>query len=318
LQRGDAVDRHRVRLQIRIGAARGEQALVGEALEGLVHALGGLSGGVEEFDAGAVGVFLLLALIGQQRALDHRLRCGDRRGAGAGEAVAAAAAAGTGGECADAEQHRDDHLGLGLRQLLAHLGEMAAGQMAGFVCQHADDLVRCLRLQQRTVVDEDATAVSNERVERAVVDDDDLDILLLQTGGAQDRPGVFAQQLLGLGVAQHRRSLLLGPRGDDGADRKCDRGQQRGQLERSGAKRGADQHRAIYRRWPAPSRQTPTVVPGGFGALRSLLFLQFFFTRTGCSLGVFTGPESVIRSHRMRPVWGGGRYGNPNSAAAVQ
>ena len=33
-------------------------------------------------------------------------------------------------------------LGLRLRQLLAQLGQMAAGEMAGLVRHHADDLVR--------------------------------------------------------------------------------------------------------------------------------------------------------------------------------
>ena len=46
----------------------------------------------------------------------------------------------------------------------------------------------------------------HEGVERAVVDDDDLDVLLREAGGAQDRLGVFAQQLLDLGVAQDRRA----------------------------------------------------------------------------------------------------------------
>ena len=103
---------------------------------------------------------------------------------------------------AGAEQHGDDHLGLRLRQLLAHLGEMAARQMAGLVREHPDDLVRSLRFHQRAVVHEDAAAVGDEGVETAVVDDDDLDVLLFQARGAQDRPCIVAQQLLDLGVAQ--------------------------------------------------------------------------------------------------------------------
>ena len=61
----------------------------------------------------------------------------------------------------------------------------------------------------RAVIDEDAAAVGDEGVERRIVDDDDLDVLLLEAGGAQDRPRVVAQQLLGLGVAQDRRAFLL-------------------------------------------------------------------------------------------------------------
>ena len=60
----------------------------------------------------------------------------------------------------------------------------------------------------RAVIHEDAAAVRDEGVEDAVVDDHDLDVLLFEARGAQDRPGVVAQQLLGLGVAEDRRALF--------------------------------------------------------------------------------------------------------------
>ena len=110
---------------------------------------------------------------------------------------------------AGAEQHGDDHLGLRLRQLLAHLGEVAARQMAGLVREHTDDLVGSLRFHQRAIVHEDAAAVGDEGVKTAVVDDDDLDVLFLQARGAQDRAGIVAQQLLDFGVAQQPRTLVL-------------------------------------------------------------------------------------------------------------
>ena len=96
--------------------------------------------------------------------------------------------------------------GLRRRELLAQARQMAAGDVAGFVREHADDLVRRLRVHQRAGIDEDAPAVRHEGVERAVVDDDDLDVLLREAGGAQDRLGVVAQQLLDLGVADDRRA----------------------------------------------------------------------------------------------------------------
>ena len=46
-------------------------------------------------------------------------------------------------------------------------------------------------------------------LKRAVVDDDDLDVLLGKPGGAQDRLGVFAQELLDLGVANQRQALRV-------------------------------------------------------------------------------------------------------------
>ena len=82
---------------------------------------------------------------------------------------------------------------------------MTAGDVAGFVREHADHLVRRVRLHQRAGIDEDAPAVGDERVEGALVDDHDLDVLLRQAGRLQDRLGVFAQQLLDLGVADDRR-----------------------------------------------------------------------------------------------------------------
>ncbi len=125
---------------------------------------------------------------------------------GADLADALAAGARTGDHRADAEQQGDDRLRLRGGQLLAQARKMAAGDMAGLVGQHADDLVRRLRLHQRAGIDEDAPPVHHEGVEGALVDDDDLDVLLRQSGGAQDRLGIVAQQLLDLGVADDRHA----------------------------------------------------------------------------------------------------------------
>ena len=223
LERGDAFGRHRMRLHVGVGAVRGEQAVIGEPLEGFVHALRRLAGGVEELHRGAIGVFLLLALIGQQRAADDFLRRADRGRAGIDQAIVAAAAFGARHHRAGTDQHGDDHLGLCPCQLLMHLGEMAAGEMAGFMRQHPDDLVRCLGLHQGAVVHENAVAVGDEGVEGAVIDDHNLDVLLLKARGAQDRPGVVAQQLLALGITEDLRPVsLLGE------------GRQRGHGERRG------------------------------------------------------------------------------------
>ena len=64
---------------------------------------------------------------------------------------------------------------------------MAAGEMAGLVREHADDLVRRLGVEQRAGIDEDVAAVHDEGVEGAVVEDDDLDVLLGEAGRLQDR-----------------------------------------------------------------------------------------------------------------------------------
>ena len=71
--------------------------------------------------------------------------------------------AGVGGRAcshgADAEQRGDDRHRLRARQLVAQPLLMAAGHVAGLVGQHADDLVRRFRRQQRAGVDEDAAPV---------------------------------------------------------------------------------------------------------------------------------------------------------------
>ena len=59
--------------------------------------------------------------------LHCRLRPGDRGSARIGHAVVAVTASRARHHRAGAEQHGDDHLGLGLRHLFAHLGKMAAG-----------------------------------------------------------------------------------------------------------------------------------------------------------------------------------------------
>ena len=220
-----------MRLNIGVRAARGEQALVGEALEGLVHAPGRLAGGGQKLHAGLVGVFLLLAHVGEQVAADHLSLRGEHRRAGVGQPAAAAAGLRACDHRAGAKQHGNDHLRLGLRHLLAHLGEMTAGKVAGFVRHHADDLVRRLRLHDRAVVHEDATAVGSEGVEDALVDDHHLDVLFFEAGGAQDRPRIFAQQLLRLGVAEHRRTLVLLRHSRHWRNGKRDGCRQRGQLQ---------------------------------------------------------------------------------------
>ena len=57
---------------------------------------------------------------------------------------------------------------------------------------------------QRAGIDEDVVRVHDESVERPVVDDHDMNVLVAETGNAQNGRRVFAQELLDLGVANHR------------------------------------------------------------------------------------------------------------------
>ena len=93
---------------------------------------------------------------------------------------------------------------------------MAAGDVAGLMRDHADDLVGRLGLQQRARVDEHAAA-GDEGVEARIVDENDVDARLRQSCGLEDRPGVVAHQRLDLGVAHDRHILRIG---GDGAGRR--------------------------------------------------------------------------------------------------
>ena len=88
-----------------------------------------------------------------------------------------------------------------LRHLAAKPGEMAAGDMAAFMRDDADDLVRRVGLHQRAGMHEHVVPIHHEGVEGAVVDDMDLDILRAEAGGAEDGLGVVADERFGLRVA---------------------------------------------------------------------------------------------------------------------
>ena len=101
---------------------------------------------------------------------------------------------------------------------------MPAGDVAGLVREHADDLVGRERFHQRADIDENAPRVGDKGVEGFVRDQHDLDILLAEIGGAQDRVGIFAQQLLDFGISDDRKPGIFrqGLR-LRGGGRQCDR-----------------------------------------------------------------------------------------------
>ena len=189
-------------LHVRIDVSRLEHQFVGEALERVVHALRRLAGLGQETHAGAVGVFFLGALVGEQRCANIGLRRLER----SRRRCCPCCVAGTGArrQRADAEQHGDDRGGLRVGEFLAHLGQMPADDVSGFVGKDADDLVGRLRFHQRAGIDEDVMRVHHEGVERSVVDDDNVDVLVAKPGDLENGLRVIAQQLLDLGVANDR------------------------------------------------------------------------------------------------------------------
>ena len=170
--------------------------------------------------------------------MDRNRRPGQRGHAGLAEVCAAAAAGGN--QRAGAEEHGDDRLRRRGSDRVAHARQMSAGDVAGLVRQHANDLIRRLGLHQCAAVDEDAAAVGDERIERTIVDDDDLHVLLRKSRRPQDRLRVFSEQLLDFRVADDGRSLLLRMGGSAGAD------------ERGRGHEGDETRR--WRRSPRPDR----------------------------------------------------------------
>jgi len=129
-------------------------------------------------------------------------------------------------------------------KLLAQARQMSACDVASFVRKHADDLVRCLRFEQCAAVDEDATAVGDESVERTIVDDDGLHVLLGESRRAQQRLGIISEQLFDFGIADDRRTLL----------------RMRGNIGRH--QRGGCDERDYRRRWCRPPRAARSLVYG--------------------------------------------------------
>ena len=78
---------------------------------------------------------------------------------------------------------------------------MAAGDVAAFMGDDADDLIGCLGLHQQPGMDEHVLPIHDEGVEGAVVDDMDPDALRPEPRRGEDRLGVGSDQGLGFRVA---------------------------------------------------------------------------------------------------------------------
>ena len=168
----DTVDRHRMRHHIGTDVAQRDHRLLGELLEQVQHALAGLSGGGEEFDRRLVGGSLQGARIAQDQALGEALRSHHDAAARLGDlAVTGHRPTGDGG---GPDQHADDRNIALASDFVLHAGQMAAGDMTGFVGQNADHLIRCLRLAQKAGIDEDALATGHEGINARIIDKVDM------------------------------------------------------------------------------------------------------------------------------------------------
>ena len=207
LEGGDAIGRQRMRRQVGVASADQHALVPLQVAQELQRSLGRLPGALQEGDRRLVSRALLsLAVVeeGEDGAWHRRLA-----GAGRSRPAAAAAAHGAARQGAGAQDHLQDLHGAEVVQLFLHAREMAAGDVAGLVRQHADQLVRRLGAHDQAGVDKDALAARHEGIERVVLDDHDLDRVGVEAGRLPDRRHEGPDGVLDLGVADQIEALTL-------------------------------------------------------------------------------------------------------------
>jgi hypothetical protein len=116
---------------------------------------------------------------------------------------------------------------------------MPAGNVAGLMGEHADELVRRFRLHDRADMEEHVLAVDDEGVEALVGDDVDIHVLAGDSGRAEDRLRVIGDQVLDLAVAdeacrEHAGRLGEQQAGGEGEHRDVFRGTPNAPVQRPG------------------------------------------------------------------------------------
>ena len=117
---------------------------------------------------------------------------------------------------------------------LAEADDMAAGNMAQFVRDHALDLVGTVRRLDQAGMDIDRLPPRHEGVDAGIVDEDDVDVSGLQPRRLDQRFRNVAQERLGLRIAQDR----LGGDRLGARKRESDEGEQEGKSAHCGPASG--------------------------------------------------------------------------------
>ena len=126
-----------------------------------------------KLDRSLVGRVLLGLGIFQEVA--QRAGCAQTAAVGGSRPAGADARRGAAGQRAGADERLEDLKRAERFHLLLRARQMAARDVAGLVRQDTDQLIGPFRAQQQAGVDEDALAAGDESVERAVLNDEDLD-----------------------------------------------------------------------------------------------------------------------------------------------
>ncbi len=86
-------------------------------------------------------------------------------------------------------------------QGLAQTRKVTAGNVARFMGDNADNLVRRFRLHQRSHMEKHVSAIDDESVVAGCTDQMDLDVLLAESGDLENGSRIVAQKALDLRVA---------------------------------------------------------------------------------------------------------------------
>ena len=157
-----------------------------------------LPGAFEQAHGGLVGALLLRAAVAQKRLLRHCL-------AAAQDGAPHLAFARDDG--AGRQHRRQDHLGRSVLHRVPRANQVAAGDVADLVREHADDLAGVLGGGQHAARQEKIGAAGDEGVDVGVVDDVQPDRVFAEARSLQQWRGIGPDGIFDLGVADQRHAL---------------------------------------------------------------------------------------------------------------
>ena len=117
------------------------------------------------------------------------------------------ASAGDGGGAAQDEGQNG--LGAGIPERFVGAGQMTAGDMAGFVRDHPDQLVRRVGRDQQAGVNEDFLSAGDERVQRRRLHDQDFYGVRVDARGLEQWRAVDADGSFDFRIPDHREAARL-------------------------------------------------------------------------------------------------------------
>ena len=196
---GDPVAGQRVGHQIGILMARAQQFLVGQRLQEFEHAARRLPGRIEETGRRGIRLSFLSPAVAKEVSRTRGLTAEDDRGP-----HVAAAAGDTGRR---PEQGGEDLLCRAVAQRFLGLRQVAAGDVAGFVGDDADQLAGVLDLHQQPGIEEQLLATGDEGVYLRVLDDVDLDRRRIEAGDLEHWRGELPNGIFDLRVTYERTFL---------------------------------------------------------------------------------------------------------------